>query len=335
MYSVLVVDDTVENIDILTGVLKDEYNVKAATNGNAALKIAEKTLPDIILLDVMMPEMNGYEVCSRLKENPITKKIPVIFVTAKDQEGDEVMGFSVGAVDYITKPISPSIVKARIKTHIALADQKRGLEIEVMEKTREINDTRLEIIKKLGRAAEFKDNETGMHVERMSRYSYLIAKEYGLEESQCILLMNAAPMHDIGKIGIPDNVLKKAARLDSDEWKIMEGHSEIGAEILGDSKSELIGTAKILAMQHHEKWDGTGYPKGIKGEEINIFARITAVADVFDALTSRRPYKQGWPIQEAVDYIKSESGEQFDPKVVEAFEKALPKIIEIKEKYSG
>ena len=140
MYSVLVVDDTVENIDILTGVLKDEYNVKAATNGNAALKIAEKTLPDIILLDVMMPEMNGYEVCSRLKENPITKKIPVIFVTAKDQEGDEVMGFSVGAVDYITKPISPSIVKARIKTHIALADQKRGLEIEVMEKTREIND---------------------------------------------------------------------------------------------------------------------------------------------------------------------------------------------------
>lgn len=335
MYSVLVVDDTVENIDILTGVLKDEYNVKAATNGNAALKIAEKTLPDIILLDVMMPEMNGYEVCSRLKENPITKKIPVIFVTAKDQEGDEVMGFSVGAVDYITKPISPSIVKARIKTHIALADQKRGLEIEVMEKTREINDTRLEIIKKLGRAAEFKDNETGMHVERMSRYSYLIAKEYGLEESQCILLMNAAPMHDIGKIGIPDNVLKKAARLDSDEWKIMEGHSEIGAEILGDSKSELIGTAKILAMQHHEKWDGTGYPKGIKGDEINIFARITAVADVFDALTSRRPYKQGWPIQEAVDYIKSESGEQFDPKVVEAFEKALPKIIEIKEKYSG
>lgn len=335
MYSVLVVDDTVENIDILTGVLKDEYNVKAATNGNAALKIAEKTLPDIILLDVMMPEMNGYEVCSRLKENPITKKIPVIFVTAKDQEGDEVMGFSVGAVDYITKPISPSIVKARIKTHIALADQKRGLEIEVMEKTREINDTRLEIIKKLGRAAEFKDNETGMHVERMSRYSYLIAKEYGLEESQCILLMNAAPMHDIGKIGIPDNVLKKAARLDSDEWKIMEGHSEIGAEILGDSKSELIGTAKILAMQHHERWDGTGYPKGIKGEEINIFARITAVADVFDALTSRRPYKQGWPIQEAVDYIKSESGEQFDPKVVEAFEKALPKIIEIKEKYSG
>ena len=335
MYSVLVVDDTVENIDILTGVLKDEYNVKAATNGNAALKIAEKTLPDIILLDVMMPEMNGYEVCSRLKENPITKKIPVIFVTAKDQEGDEVMGFSVGAVDYITKPISPSIVKARIKTHIALADQKRGLEIEVMEKTREINDTRLEIIKKLGRAAKFKDNETGMHVERMSRYSYLIAKEYGLEESQCILLMNAAPMHDIGKIGIPDNVLKKAARLDSDEWKIMEGHSEIGAEILGDSKSELIGTAKILAMQHHERWDGTGYPKGIKGEEINIFARITAVADVFDALTSRRPYKQGWPIQEAVDYIKSESGEQFDPKVVEAFEKALPKIIEIKEKYSG
>ncbi len=335
MYSVLVVDDTVENIDVLTGVLKDEYNVKAATNGQSALKIAEKTLPDIILLDVMMPEMNGYEVCTKLKENPITKKIPVIFVTAKDQEGDEVMGFSVGAVDYITKPISPSIVKARIKTHIALADQKRGLEIEVMEKTKEINETRLEIIKKLGRAAEFKDNETGMHVERMSRYSYLIAKEYGLDESQCILLMNTAPMHDIGKIGIPDNVLKKAAHLDSEEWKIMEGHSEIGAEILGESKSELLGTAKILAMQHHERWDGTGYPKGIKGEEINVFARITAVADVFDALTSKRPYKQGWPLQEAVDYIKSESGEQFDPKVVEAFERAIPKIVEIKDKYSG
>lgn len=333
MFSVLVVDDTIENIDVLTGILKDEYNVKAATSGKAALKIAEKIIPDIILLDIMMPEMNGYEACIKLKENPITKKIPVIFVTAKDQEVDEIMGFAVGAVDYITKPISPSIAKARIKTHLALADQKKGLEIEVAEKTKEINETRLEIIKKLGRAAEFKDNETGLHVERMSRYAYLIAKEYGLDESQCHLLLQASPMHDIGKIGIPDRVLQKAGKLEGEEWDIMRSHAEIGAEIIGDSHGELLSTAKIVAIQHHEKWNGNGYPNKIKEEEINVFARICAVADVFDALTSKRPYKEGWTIEKAVELIKSESGEHFDPKVVEAFISALDKILEVKESF--
>lgn len=334
MFNVLVVDDTVENIDILIEVLKDEYNVMAATNGKYALKVAEKNQPDIILLDIIMSEMDGYEVCRKLKENPITKKIPVIFVTAKDQDVDEIEGFAAGAVDYITKPISPTIVKARIKTHLALANQKNGLEIEVREKTKEIYETRLEIITRLGRAAEFKDYETGMHIERMSRYCYLIAKEYGLDESECDLILNASSMHDIGKIGIPDSILQKPGKLDDNERQIMMTHSAIGGEIIGESKAELLNTARIIAMQHHEKWNGTGYPKGLEKTEIHILSRITAIADVFDALTSKRPYKDSWTVEDSINIIKNGSGEHFDPEVVEAFFLALNKILKVKEKYS-
>lgn len=334
MFSVLIVDDTAENLDVLTEILKDEYIVRATISGRAALKIAEKTLPDIILLDIMMPEMDGYEVCAKLKENPLTKSIPVIFVTARTQDEDQIRGFSVGAVDYITKPISPYIAKARIKTHIALSDQKKSLEIEVLRKTKELRDIKLEIIKKLGKAAEYKDNETGLHIERMSRYAYWIAKEYGLKESFCDLILNAAPMHDIGKIGIPDNILKKPGKLDDEEWSIMTSHTSIGRDILEGTKGDILSIAKIVAYQHHEKWNGKGYPKGLVGEKINIFARIVAVADVFDALTSKRPYKDGWSIEEAITLIKKESGEHFEPKVVECFLKALPKIIEIKEEFS-
>lgn len=333
MFSVLIVDDTIENIDVLTGILRDEYIVRAAISGTMALKIAEKTQPDIILLDIMMPEMDGYEVCIKLKENPLTKKIPVIFVTAKDQDIDEITGFAVGAVDYITKPISPLVAKARIQTHLALADQKKGLEIEVKEKTKEINETRIAIIRKLGRAAEFKDNETGLHIERMSRYSYYISKEYKLDDSECDLLLITSSMHDIGKIGIPDSILQKNGKLDDEEWKIMTSHTDIGANIIGDSIVGLLSTARIIAVQHHEKWNGTGYPNGIKGEEINIFARITAIADVFDALTSKRPYKDAWSVEKAVELIKNESGQHFDPKVVEAFCGALPKLLEIMKEF--
>lgn len=331
--TILVVDDTPENIDVLDGILKDEYRIKIATNGRMALKIAEKTLPDLILLDVMMPEMDGYEVCERLKENPLTRRIPVIFVTAKDQENDEKRGFEVGAVDYVTKPISGVVVKARIKTQLALFNQNRELEKKVDNKTKELNETRLEIIKKLGRAAEYKDNETGMHVERMSRYCKVIALEHGFSEKEAELLLNAAPMHDIGKIGIPDSVLQKPGKLDNDEWNIMRTHCKIGAEIIGEHSSELLKIAKTVASQHHEKWNGKGYPRGMKGDEINLYARIVAVADVFDALTSKRPYKDEWSVERAVNLIKEESGEHFDPQIVKSFVNQLPQIVEIKEKF--
>lgn len=334
MFSVLIVDDSIENIDVLKGILKDEYKVSAATGGKMALKIAEKTIPDIILLDIMMSEMDGYKVCIKLKENPLTKMIPIIFVTAKDQEIDEIEGFNVGAVDYLTKPINPTITKARIKTHLALADQKKGLEIEVSKKTKEINETKLEVIRKLGKAAEFRDNETGLHVDRMSRYACLIAREYGLEESQCELILHVAPMHDIGKIGIPDFILQKPGKLTKEEWEIMTSHTTIGGEILGDSCGELLSIAKIVAYQHHEKWNGKGYPNGLAGEDINIFARITAIADVFDALTSKRPYKEEWPVEKAVELIISERGEHFEPKTVDSFLKVLPQLIEVKKRFS-
>ena len=333
MYTVLVVDDVVENIECLTGLLKADYHIKAATNGKTALKVAQKTLPDIILLDIMMPEMDGYEVCTALKKNPVTKSIPVIFVTAKDQAVDEVSGFETGAVDYINKPINPAITKARIKTQIALSDQKKALEIQVAEKTKEINETRLEIIRKLGRAAEYKDNDTGLHVERMSRYAYLIAKAYGLNEHLSELLLNASPMHDIGKIGVPDTILKKPGALNSEEWLLMAEHTRIGGQIIGESKSELLSMAKIVAEQHHERWNGKGYPEQLKKTEINLFARLTAIADVFDALTSKRPYKEAWAMEDAVAYIKNEKGGHFDPKGVDAFMAALPEILEIKNKF--
>ncbi len=333
--TILVVDDTPENIDILSGILREEYKVKAALNGERALKIANSDpKPDIILLDIMMPDMDGYEVCRQLKTNPLTQKIPVIFITAKNQEEDEQHGFELGAVDYITKPISPAIVKARVTTQLALYDQNRTLENKVQERTQQLTNTRLEIIRRLGRAAEFKDNETGLHVIRMSHYTRLIAEALSYDDDWVDLIFNAAPMHDIGKIGIPDNVLLKPGKLDDDEWKIMRRHPKIGADIIGDDDSPLLKMAREIAFTHHEKWDGTGYPQRLKGEEIPITARIVAIADVFDALTTERPYKKAWEIDAAVKLIDEEAGKHFDPAIVKVFHSVLPEILDIRDKYA-
>lgn len=334
MYSILVVDDTIENLDILSILFKDDYDVKVATNGHLAIKIAKSSPPDIILLDIMMPEMDGYEVCLNLKSDPLTKKIPIIFITAKDQDIDEVNGFALGAVDYITKPISPLVTKARVRTHLALNNQKKELEKSVKEKTKELYETRLEIIRKLSMAAEFKDYATGKHIERVSRYSYIIGKMYGLDEEQCELLMCAAPMHDIGKIGIPDYILKKPAKLTPEEFDVIKTHTELGGKLIGNSDDNLLKTAKIIALQHHEQWNGNGYPKGLKGEEISIYARITAIADVFDALTNIRPYKDAWINEKSINWIKKNANIYFDGKVVDAFLNGLSEILEIQNKYS-
>lgn len=333
--TVLVVDDTPENIDVLTGVLGEYYKVRAALNGRLALKIAMGPKPpDLILLDVMMPEMNGYEVCQKLKSNPNTAKIPVIFVTAKSEVEDEQYGFELGAVDYITKPVSPPLVLARVKTQLALYDQSRHLEDLVAQRTQELNDTRIEIIRRLGRAAEFKDNETGMHVIRMSWFSRFLAEEAGESEPWCELLYNAAPMHDIGKIGIPDRILLKPGKLDEDEWHIMQKHAEYGGEIIGEHPSPLLQLAKEVALFHHEKWNGKGYPNGMKGEEIPLSARIVAIADVFDALTSERPYKKAWPEDKVINLLQEEAGEHFDPTLVPLFINCLPRVREIQKRYS-
>lgn len=331
--TILVVDDTPENIDVLVATLKGNYNIKAATNGTMALKIAKASPPDLILLDVMMPGIDGYEVCSQLKEDFITKHIPVVFVTAKIGVEDELRGLKLGAVDYITKPISPPIVMARVQTHLALHDQNRELDRKVRQQTAQLHETRLQIIQRLGKAAEFKDNETGLHVIRMSQYSHILARAAGMSEVDAEVLMNAAPMHDIGKIGIPDHILKKPGKLTDEEFDIMRTHCVIGADVIGEDTSELLKMAKVVALTHHEKWNGFGYPNKIAAEDIPLVGRIVAIADVFDALTSVRPYKKAWTTEDAVALLEKEAGEHFDPELVPLFVKALPEIIAIKDQY--
>jgi putative two-component system response regulator len=331
---ILIVDDTPDNIDILVESLKESYQLKAALNGFKALEIAVgQPRPDMILLDVMMPDMDGYEVCRRLKKNPQTADIPVIFVTARHEPADEKLGLELGAVDYIVKPISPAIVQARVRTHLTLSDRRRELELAVRSRTRELSDSRLQVIQRLGRAAEFKDNETGLHVIRMSHYSRLIGEAYGGNEQWIDMLFTAAPMHDVGKIGIPDHILLKPGKLDADEWEIMKRHTEFGAEIIGDDPNPLFQMSRTIALTHHEKWDGSGYPRGLAGEDIPLEGRITAISDVFDALISARPYKQGWSDADAVQYINDNSGSHFDPKLVTLFNEALPDILAIKSRY--
>lgn len=332
--SILIVDDMPENITILNGILESEYTISAAKNGKEVLKLINKGyIPDLILLDVMMPEMDGFTLCTKLKSRFNTKNIPIIFVTALQDEIDEAKGLDLGAVDYIQKPIKASIVKARVKTQIELNDQKKHLESLVEERTKELEKTRLEIIHMLGKAGEYKDNETGMHVVRMAKYSQLIGEKYGLSARETAFIYEIVPMHDIGKIGIPDDILLKPGRLNKEEWEVMKTHTTIGADIMIEDESLIIKEARLCALTHHEKWDGTGYPTGSKGDGIPLYGRISAIADVFDALTSERPYKKAWPIEKAVSYIKSESGKHFDPKLVDAFLAALPEIIEIAKIY--
>ena len=333
---VLVVDDMPDNIEVLRGVLHKEYLLLAAINGAKALQIARSVQkPDIILLDVMMPEMDGYEVCRRLKADSRTAHIPVIFITGMGEVESETLALSLGAVDYITKPIIPAVVKARVKTHLALYDQNRELERLVQARTEELQRTRLRIIQDLGRAAEYKDNETGMHVIRMSNYARLLAKAAGMDERAVELVFNATPMHDVGKIGIPDSIMLKPGKLTDEEWVIMKTHPAIGAGIIGDpNDSDLLKMAVTVAMTHHEKWNGQGYPKGLSGEDIPIEGRITAVADVFDALTSVRPYKKAWSVDDAIDLMKREAGEHFDPELIPLFINILPEILKVKSTYA-
>jgi putative two-component system response regulator len=316
---ILAVDDEPNNLQVINQVLGENYQLLFAKNGKDAIEIATRQQPDLILLDIMMPDMDGFEVCRQLKICKGTAHIPIIFVAAMSEMEDECKGFELGGVDYIIKPISPEIVRARVKTHLTLVSAN------------ELKETRMHIIQRLGRAAEYKDNETGFHVLRMSHYSKLIAMAAGLDESSQETLLNAAPMHDIGKIGTPDYILLKPIKLDDDEWEIMKKHANVGADIIGEHDSALLKMARSIALTHHEKWDGSGYPQGLKGEEIPLAGRIVAIADVFDALTSERPYKKAWPIGEAVAYMNSAAGSHFDPELIECFNNVLPDILVIKD----
>ncbi|GGE98750.1 two-component system response regulator [Aliidongia dinghuensis] len=315
---ILIVDDEPANLSALRQVLDSDYRLVFARSGVEALAAAAKHQPSLILLDISMPDMNGYEVCRRLKADPRTEAIPVIFVTALSEAGDEAAGFDAGAVDYITKPVTPVIVRARVRTHLSLVGAA------ALEKSHR------GAVYMLGTAGHFNDADTGVHIWRMAAYSGALADACGWDPARCILLELAAPLHDTGKLGIPDAILRKPAKLDPEEWRIMETHTTIGHHILSQSEAPLFRVGAEVALAHHEKWDGSGYPHGLAGKAIPESARIVAVADVFDALTMKRPYKEAWPIERAIETMLAGRGKHFEPRLIDRFIEILPRIVELK-----
>ncbi len=339
--TVLVVDDVPENLTVLGELLVREYTVRAANSGPAALRLAAThPRPDLILLDLMMPGMDGYEVMRRLRDDPLTRDIPVICVTALNATEEEERGLSLGAVDYIAKPLRPPVVLARVRTQIELkrardklANQNAFLEAEVARRMRENQCAQDASIHALARLAETRDPETGNHILRTQEYvrrlGQLLCKHprfaASLDEHEIDLLAKSAPLHDIGKVGIPDHILLKPGRLDAAEWEIMKTHAAIGAEAIERAEAdaqqpiEFLAVAKQIARHHHERWDGHGYPDGLAGDAIPLAARLMALADVFDALISRRVYKPALPYARARDIIAGSRGTHLDPDVVDAF----------------
>jgi putative two-component system response regulator len=339
--TVLVVDDTPDNLTLVSGLLKELYTVKVANNGQRGLAIAQSAEPpDLILLDIMMPGIDGYEVCRQLKEDPKTAGIPVIFLTAKAQAEDEQHGLELGAVDYITKPISAPILLLRVKTQLTLKaaadflkDKNAYLESEVQRRTREVSTIQDVTISAMASLAETRDNETGNHIRRTQNYVRVLAhrlREEGkftdyLTDANVEILYKSAPLHDIGKVGIPDTILLKPGKLTADEFEVMKTHTTLGrdaiaeAEKLLETPSSFLQCAREIALSHQEKWDGSGYPEGLKGDAIPLSARLMAVADVYDALISRRVYKEPFPHEKAVEIIKQGRGQHFDPDMVDAF----------------
>ena len=339
--TLLIVDDTPENLSVLGESLQPYFRVRAANSGRRALQIARGTpTPDLILLDVMMPEMDGYQVLAELKAAEHTRRIPVIFVTAMDGTADEERGLDMGAVDYITKPIRPSIVLARVRTQLELkaardllSDQNAFLEAEVARRMHENQLIQQVSIHALARLAETRDPETGKHLRRTQEYVLTLARRLAdhprfshyLDQKTIDALVQSAPLHDIGKVGIPDHVLLKPGKLTPDEWEIMKTHAELGCNAIAQAEADtekpvgFLAIAKLIARSHHEKWDGSGYPDGLAGDDIPIAARLMALADVFDALTCKRIYKPAFSFDDAYRIIVDSRGQHFDPDVVDAF----------------
>jgi putative two-component system response regulator len=349
---VLVVDDTPENLTLMSLLLKDLYRVKVATSGPAALRIMEKVpRPDIVLLDIMMPEMDGYEVLRRLQADPATRSIPVICLTAKTAVEDEKMGLDLGAVDYITKPISPPIMLARLRNHLHLKaaadflkDKALYLAKEVEKRTHEVQAIQDVTILAMASLAETRDNDTGNHIRRTQHYVRLLAEELRthpkfeaeLTDEVIDLLYKSAPLHDIGKVGIPDSVLLKPGALTPEEFELMKTHTIIGYNAIVAAEKMLSGHhesflrfAREITRNHQEKWDGSGYPDGARGEEIPLSGRLMALADVYDALICKRVYKPAFPHEKAVEIILKGKGTHFDPDMVDAFERIARRFNEI------
>ncbi|MEE4351656.1 MAG: two-component system response regulator [Desulfatiglans sp.] len=345
---ILVVDDEDLNRRLMEAMLVPlGYDVSLAREGKEALEQVRECQPDLILLDIMMPGIDGFEVAKRLKGDPDTRIIPIVMVTALNDVEDRVKALEAGADDFLTKPIDKVELRARVKSLLKvkaysdhMRDYQQELEREVTRQTRKLRaafkkakDASLDTIYRLSRAAEYKDEDTGGHIQRMSHYSSAIAERIGMDGQEVETILYAAPMHDVGKIGIPDKILLKPGPLNPDEWQIMMEHTTIGAKILEGGDSEVIALAEVIALTHHEKWDGSGYPKGLAGDEIPKAGRITAIADVFDALTSKRPYKQAFSVEKTFGIMREGRGKHFDPDLIDTFFTMEEEIVAIREKY--
>ncbi|MCC6347526.1 MAG: response regulator [Nitrospirales bacterium] len=339
--TVYVADDVSINIELVESVFRNEPDlvIKKAEHGRELLdSIALNGLPDLLILDLMMPIMDGFDVLEKLR--PVREKsyFPIIVLSALSDKQSIVKALSLGADDYVTKPFFVEELKARVSNMLKLKERDEFLntsldvmESNLLEKLQMLEHTQMEVIIRLGKAAEFRDDETGRHIERIADYVNLITDELGLNREQRMMMRYASPMHDVGKIGIPDGVLLKPGKLSDDEFKIIKLHTVIGGKILGGTSLPLLELAREIALSHHERWDGDGYPLHLKGHDIPLSGRIVSVADVFDALTSDRVYKAAWPIERALDYVQEQRGKQFDPDVVDAFLTIQDKIVAIKQ----
>ncbi|MCK9491592.1 MAG: response regulator [Sulfurimonas sp.] len=347
-FSILAVDDEPFNLDLIEAAFLEYTNVKItnAVNAQEALDLLEQKKFDVVLLDISMPMMDGMEALKIIKQNPKLKLLPILMVTANTERESEAL--KLGASDFISKPYDIEVLCARTlnyaklnRYHEQIINQTEILEKQVQLRTIELQEalklskeTEYEISIRLGRASEFRDLETGGHIKRMSLYSELLARLYGLDKEESELVLYAAPLHDIGKVGIPDKILLKPGRFEPHEFEIMKQHSVIGAKMLeGAERFPVINAGRIIALQHHEKWDGTGYPNGLSGKDIHIYARIITVADVFDALSSKRCYKEAMELEKVLSIMKQDSGTHFDPLLITLFLNNLDEFLKIKEKY--
>ena len=341
--TILIIDDEPINLKLLDKILQSQgyQHLVLISDPREVLNAYHAHSPDLILLDINMPHLDGYQVMEQLKELQDPLLPPIIILTAQHGKDYLLRALNAGARDFITKPFDRNELLMRVRNlldaqlaHRLMHDQKNMLEQLVQQRTEELRQTRLQVVQRLGRAAEYRDEETGSHILRMSHMSALLARALGWSDSDCELMLHASPMHDIGKIGIPDAILLKPGKFEPNEWEIMKTHARIGGELLEGDNSDLMRMAREIAYTHHEKWDGSGYPNGLSGDAIPQAGRIAALADVFDALTSVRPYKKAWTIEAAIDLIKENRGTHFDPQLVDVFLIQLPAILDIRERFA-
>ncbi len=329
-YNILVVDDEKDNTKIVTTILKSVgYRTRSASDGLTTLRLVRDEQFDLILLDIMMPMLNGIETCKYLKEDSLTSSIPVIFLTASDDAQTLTKAYSVGGSDYIKKPFLKEELLARVHSRLTLRDYEKNLEYKVQERTKEIADTQIQLMYALGGIAEGHSKETHLHVMRVAEFTYRLAKLIDMDEEEAQRLKNASTLHDIGKLGVSNYLLHKKDLLNEQEFREIKKHAILGAKMLKHSQLPLFKSAAIVCEQHHDKWDGTGYPRGLKGRNIHIYGRIVAIADVYDALSFRRSYKDSWSQLEVLDFMRDMSGKHFDPTLIDVFFEHIDEFLSI------